>query len=99
MKKGTTKKKETVDQAYKRICAEGQVLIEGRCSDIVMLPKERKVQTKELDSCRIKMPKVDVVEERAKQRLLKELYKDEQVKFGYFELAGKSREEIQTKEA
>ncbi len=62
-----------------------------------MKPKERAIEYKELSVCRVDLPKVDPIEERAKQRLFKELYKDKSTKMHYLEVAGPTREEIQSK--
>ncbi len=90
------KAKKTVDEVYKRLCAQDQVLIEGRCVDIIAKPKAREIDYKELSQCRIDMPKIDPIEERAKQRLFKELYKEKATKMHYLEVAGPTREEIQS---
>lgn len=93
----TKAKAKTVDEVYKKLCAEGQVLMEGRCVDVIIRPKSKEIEYKELSACRIDTPKADPVEERAKQRLFKELYKDKQTRMHYLEVAGPTREEIQSK--
>jgi hypothetical protein len=88
-------KKETVDSLYRKFCAQDEVMIDGRCSKIILKPKERQVVYEELSACLIDLPKVNPIAERAKQRLFKELYKDKATKMRYIEYAGQSREEIE----
>lgn len=89
-------KTKSVEALFKQYCAKDEVFINGRCEKIEIRPKDKQIIHHELSVCAVEMPKVDPIEERAKQMLLKHVFKERDTRERYIELAGPSREEIQT---
>ncbi len=89
------KKKETVDSIYRKLCKKDEVFIDGHCEKIILMPKERKIIHQELPMCHFDQKPGNPIVERAKQRLLRDIYKDKTAKMNYREYAGVTREEIE----
>lgn len=86
MKEPIVKKKENVEEAYRRLCNENEVMIDGRCVDIRINLKEKTVIYQELPKCRLKLPDVDPIEEKAKQKVFRDIYRDPRGKLIYREI-------------
>lgn len=97
-KKAEVEKKRTVEEVFRDLCAKDEVFQEGRCVRIKMNPKEKTIVYEELSSCKIESPKVDPIEERAKQKLFKMLYRDPKSKLRYIETVRTDEEEGESEE-
>jgi len=68
--------KKAVDKMLGELRQKEQVCIGGFCIDTIVYPKENRIQYVEKDRCEISLKTENPIVERAKAKLLKEVYKN-----------------------
>lgn len=80
-------KKKTVDAVYRELCAKDEVLMDGRCTKVIIRPKDKKIVYEEKKACEVNPAHDDPITERAKQKLFRDLYRDSKTEMRYVETA------------